>query len=272
MFDLIKDKSFEIQNTKDYILSIQVCLDGFSFLMFNQEEKKIVAYKTTQVLISSENLLSRRLKEWLDEEDLLKNQFKSVRAIIFTNNFALVPIEYSGSEWNRSLTSAVFDRKVHNLFEENKINAPEANLFFPVSQDIRNVLYHFFTKNTEIIHPLTCILNSGIKSKKSIQSFVLATNKFFYLTISRNNRLLFANSFSINHENDLVYNIINAFQQLEIARSETDLVLAGSKAQNAEIKTLLKPYFLNISNLEAEEFISNPEIVYNSLQLYLSLI
>lgn len=271
MFDLIKDKSFEIQKTKDYILSIQVSLDGFSFLLIDPDEKRIVAYKSTPVLISSANLLARRLKEWLEAEELLKNQFKSVRAIIVTESFTLVPDEYSGREWQRNLTSTLFDKKIHNHFTENKINKLEANLIFPVSQEILGVLHHFFNKNIKIIHPITKLLNATFESEKENQAVILSTKKYFYLIIKHNNKLLIANSFPTIHQNDLVYNVLNTFKQLDVARGETDLYFAGSIEQNNEIKTLLKPFFININNLKTEGMISNPEIIYNSLQLYLTI-
>ena len=271
MYYLIKDESFEIQKSKDYILSIQVCLDGFSFLMLNPDKKRIVAYKNNPVLISSYNLVARRLKEWLESEELLKNQFKSVRSFIFTENFTLVPSGYSGSEWHRNLTSALFDKKIHNHFTENKIDKPDANLLFPVSQDIITVLHHFFDKNVEIIHPVTNLLNTSFESKKATQSVILSTKKYFYLVIFNNNKLILANSFPTAHQNDLVYNVVNSFQQLDLTRSETEMFMAGSNDQNAEIKTSLKPFFQNISNLKIEDIVSNPEIIYNSLQLYLAL-
>jgi len=40
MSDFITDGSFEIAKTKNYILSIQVSLDGFSFLIADPVEKK----------------------------------------------------------------------------------------------------------------------------------------------------------------------------------------------------------------------------------------
>jgi len=272
MFNIKKDDSFEIAKTRKYILSIQVSLDGFSFLIVNPDEKRVVAFKSTQLKISSENLLARRLKEWLDTEDLLKNQFKRIRSFIFTENFTLVPEEYFGRERQRNLTSVLFEKKSGNQFVENKIESLNANLFFQVSQDIPNILTQFFNKNVEIIHPVTNMIQAPVESMRRNFSVVLSTKKYFYLAIFRNNQLLLANSFQNSHHNDLVYNVINTFLQLKIARSETQLFLASSAEQNSEIEVLLNPYFENISNLKPEGVIANPEIIDRSIQLYLTII
>jgi hypothetical protein len=81
---------------------------------------------------------------------------------------------------------------------------------------------------------------------------------------------LLANSFLYSHQNDLVYNILNAFQQLETARSETDLIIADVISEGAEIKSLLQPFFENISLLKTDETAINNEVMGNHLLLCLS--
>jgi len=92
----------------------------------------------------------------------------------------------------------------------------------------------------------------------------------FYLIVKRYNKLLLANNFVISHENDLIYNVLNAFHQLETARSETDLFIAGVISDSIEISRILKPYFENISQLKTEELIINTENITNRLLVYLS--
>ena len=271
MFDFITDGSFDIEKTKQYILSIQVSLDGFSFLIIHPSEERIIAFKTTPLKISSENLLSRRLKEWLESEELLKRPFNSVRVFIFTENFTLVPVDYFRSEWHQDLTSILFQENASNKIIENKIGSLNAYLIFPLSSDLIEVLQLFFNNNFEIIHPVTKLLQTPLKSKKRNCAVILSTKKCFLLIVTRNNKLLLANSFQTAHQNDLVYNVLNTFQQLGIARSETELYFADSITKTTEIEDLLKPYFENIGTLETEGLITNPEIINHSLQLYLTL-
>ena len=257
MSDLFKDGSFEIAKTKNYILSIQVCLDGFSFFIFDTNEKRMVAIKNSPLKISSEDLLARRLKEWLETEELLKFQFKSVRIYFYTENFTLVPAEYLGYEKNRNLTSVLFDKKLGTNFIENKIENLNLSLFYPVSQDVLSVLNQFFNKGFEINHAIKNLFQPPVKSVKRYLSIIHTTKKYFYLLIFEGKNLLLANCFQTPHPNDLVYNVINTFQQLEIARSNTELFVSGAIHQNSEINELLKVYFENLSYLNTEVIISN---------------
>lgn len=81
---------------------------------------------------------------------------------------------------------------------------------------------------------------------------------------------MLANTFQVSHQNDLVYNLINTFHQLETARIETDFFVAGVLSDNKEITGLLKPYFENIGPLKTDDLVINPEISNNRLLLYLS--
>ena len=264
MFDFIKFESFDIEKTKQYSLSIQVSLDGFSFLIVHSSEKKVIAYKSVPLKISSENLLARRLKEWFDTEDLLKKPFNSVFAFIFTENFSLVPYEYTVDKLVDNLTTHLFQQDSNNILIENKIDALNAKLIFPLPIDVMNVLQLQFNNNIKIIHPITNLLIYPVESKKRNSVVILTTKKYFYLILTRNSRLILANSFHAEHLNDLVYSVLNTFKQLEIARSETDLYVSGSRNENAEIKNLLKLYFENISDLRISGSITNPEIINQS--------
>ncbi len=260
MSELIKDGSFEIEKTKNYILSIQVCLDGFSFLIVDPDEKKILAIKNSPLKISNDNLLARHLKEWLESEVLLKSTFKVVRVFFYGENFTLIPEEYFGRERQKNLTSVLFDKKLSGNFIENKIENLELTLLFPVPQEIINVLNQFF-KNIEIIHPITNLLERG----KGNESFILSVKNSFYLIVFKNGNLVLASNSQYQHPNDLVYNVINSFQQLDVARKETELYVSLAIDTKTEIESLLKPYFDNISILKTEELIANSDISVRSI-------
>jgi hypothetical protein len=255
MSDFIIDGSFEIANTKNYILSIQVCLDGFSFLMADPEKNQNVALKYVPLKISNESLIARHLKEWIESEDLLKNQFKTVRAYIYTDNFSLIPGPYFGRERLRNLTSVLFDKKSSNNFVETQIESINATLFFPVPPDISSILNQFFGLGYEIIHPVYSLIQKGIERNNTNLALLLSTKKYFYLVVFDNGGLKLANVYQTQHQNDLVYNAINSLQQLGAVRGETGLYIVSAIEGSNEIEILLKPYFENITTLRIEGLI-----------------
>lgn len=270
MFDFITADSFDIEKTNQYKLSIQVSLDGFSFLVEQPSDKKIVACKNTPLNISSENLIARHLKEWIETEELFRNKFNETRVFIFTEKFTLIPDECYSNEYSRDLVSVLFDVDTETL-QVNKIENLNAHLFFPVQKEVIDVLKLFFP-GTKCFHPASAFLRVPLHLNKRNSSVVITFKKHFYLVVNRKNKLLLANSFQFSHQNDLVYNVLNTLQQLETARIETDLFVAGAVSDNDEIVRLLQPYFENIGPLKIDELVLNHEINNNRLLLYLSQI
>jgi hypothetical protein len=264
-----KADSFDFEKTNQYKLSIQVGLDGFSFLAVHPTEKKIVAFKSTPLNISTEKLMARRLKEWLESEDFFKSSFNQVWVFVFTENFTIIPEEYNSKENQQDFASVLFDQNTDFTLIENKIEPLHSRLYFPVQSEIVEVLQLFFS-NAKCFHPVSKFLQIPFHSNKRNSAFIVSMKKYFYLIVKRNNKLLLAGSFLSSHQNDLVYNVLNAFQQLETARSETDLIIADVISDSTEIKSLLQPFFENISMLKTDELVVNPEIIENHLLLYLS--
>jgi hypothetical protein len=272
MFDFIADDSFEIEKTIQYTLSIQVSLDGFSFTVFDKLNKKVVAIKTTPVKISSKSLLVRHLKDWLESESFLKKRFKNVQVFVFTSPFNLVPEEFSEDKLPDNLISFLFQEDANLELYTNKIEILNARLVFSVQSDLIALLDQFFNSNKEILHPVSAFLSNPLKGEKRNLAILISTQKYFYLVIYRNDKLLLANSFQNLHQSDLIYNVLNSFQQLETARSETELFVCDAMNKNTGIEDLLKPYFNHISKLKTDQTIVNNEELNHSLQLYLSTI
>jgi hypothetical protein len=271
MPDFIKADTFDIEKTNQYKLSIQVSLNGFSFLAVQSSEKKIVACKSTPLNISTDKLIARHLKEWLENEEFFRNDFQEVKIFIFTERFTIIPNDCDSDEFSQELVSVLFDLNDEYSVKKNKVDDCNSHLYFPVHNDINEVLQLFFPK-TRCFHPVYAILEIPMQPGKRNSSVIISFAKNFYLIVKKNNKLILANPFQFSHKNDLVYNVINTFQQLETSRMETDLLIDGVFSDNYEISELLKPYFENISSLKTDDLVINPEITNNRLLLYLSQI
>lgn len=269
MFDFITNDSFDINKTKQYNLSIQVSLDGFSFLVIHPVEKKIVACKNMPVQISSEKLIARHLKEWVETESLFLNPFNKVFVYFFSEKFTLIPNEFYSEEHTADLVSSLFGADTDSVILANNIESVNARIYFPVMNEITGMLYYYFPRAI-YIHPVTNILQIPFPSEKLNQSALITFKKNFYLVVKKNNKLLLANSFQFSHPNDLIYIILNTFQQLETSRSETELFISGLFSERTSVTGLLKPYFENITSYRTDELVVNPDFSENRLLLYLS--
>ena len=45
MYDLVNETGFNLEKSQEYILSIQISLDGFSFSVVSPSDNKLLAFK-----------------------------------------------------------------------------------------------------------------------------------------------------------------------------------------------------------------------------------
>lgn len=256
MFDFVKEDSFKLEKTSEYILSIQVSLDGFSFSVTDPAEKKIIAFKKTPIKISDENRITRHFIEWLNSVELFKNDFQKIILIVFSPKFSLIPEELYQSNLKNELPKHLFEVNDEIEIVENYIEKLRARLVFALPKNINQVVQEFFGMY-EIIHPLKLIINNlpHQETDNETAMFLTINTTDFYAVLYKNNNVLLVNNFKIGHSNDVIYFVVNILQQLEISSQQTKIILAQSNAENTEIVDSLRTYFK-----KTEDFKPNIEI------------
>lgn len=250
MFDLTANNFFENKDLNQYKVSIQISLDGFSFLITGENRNEIVAGKNSSVKISSPALTGHHFAEWHSSEPLLKLPFQKVTVYIFEELFTLVPAETDENkveQINRILLGQGNERKHYS----NKTGCG-VNVNFAVHSDLATQVEKVFSE-VEWIHPVAVLLNHLPETDKPNLSLLIRTQNHYFLIIRQRTRLLLANCFAANHSNDLVYQIINTFQQLKVSRNLTQLMIAETSENHRKTSETLTPYFPDISFFPPEK-------------------
>lgn len=260
MYDLVTDKSFDLEKTYEYILSIQVSLNGFSFSILSSAEDKILAFKTIRLKISNSALISRRFKEWLESEEILKKPFKKVRIIVFSKHFTLVPEKYSHNNLKLEIPKLLFEENTDLEVAENVISTLKTRLLFTLPNGLNSIVQQQIGE-CEIIHPVKIILNKLPKTEKENGLVLLFDTNDFYLILFNKSKVILTNSYKIANKNDALYYILTTLKQVSVALSQTELYLTESEYNLSEYKESLQPYFKEIRNLKLTAFLSGLETV-----------
>lgn len=244
MEHFLTDDLFHQENTKEYILSIQVSLGGFSFSVVSASENRLLAWKKIPLTITDGKFLSRRFQEWITQEELLKNEFGEVKFVFDTKEFVPVPEQYFDETANAKYIEVFFDVGSEKEIVANKIENQNAWLLFALPKPLKeNLLARF--PHTEIVHPLkNCIENlpSAEPEKKCLM--ILFSSKYFYTVLVSGQKLLLANSFELNHKNDIIFYTLSVLKQFDIVPSKTDVFIAGELPQGEETIEEIGKYFL----------------------------
>ncbi len=258
MSELVSIDSFDIEKTYEYILSIQVSLDGFSFSVLSQHEDKLLAFKSNQLKISSTSLIPRRFDDWLKSEEFLKKPFKKIRVVVFSQKFTLIPEEYFQDGLKQEIPPLLFGEDDEQEIAENVIGELATRLIFALPKGLNKVISEQIGEY-EIVHPIKIILSNLPETGKENGLILLFDAKNFYVVLHGKNKVLLTNSFKMTHVNDVVYYVLTILKQMEISTSKTDIFIIESVNKLSGIEESLKPYFTEIKELKLISFLSQPK-------------
>ncbi len=260
------DKAFDTNKTNQYRLSIQVSLDGFSFLIFSEDNTNVLAGKNTALKISSPKLVSRHFNDWVNAEPLLKLPYHKVTILIFEEYFTLIPNTIKSGLIAEILTNPNNDR----FLLQNQIESINATLQFGVNNELVDTIKTLFT-NAEWTHPVSVLLNNFPASDKPNTGVLIQSQNQYFIVLKRKNQLLLANSFRAEHSSDLVYFLVNTFRQLGISRNLTHLFVSETMGNHQNLNELTAPYFPLVSGLTTKSGHINLSAGINRGHIYLTL-
>jgi hypothetical protein len=200
--------------------------------------------------ISSNNLLVRRFKEWIESEELTQKPFKKVRLILFSNTFSFVPTQLQHKDFNEDFAHLLYQNASNLQFAENLVKKINAKLLFAIPDGLNHAIKNSLGE-CEIIHPLKLIINGTLKTTETQSVVLLFDENTLQLIVVKDGILLLTNSFKINHTNDVVYFILTALKQLNVTLRKTKLFYSGKSTYLDESLTKLEKYFSTIENLSA---------------------
>ena len=254
MVELIADESYDLNNTIEYNLSIQVSLDGFSFIITDSKNQNLIAFKNELLKISSEGFIARRIEEWIDSLEILKKSYRQVRILFYTNNFTLIPETFYSEEKNGELFDKLFEPVKNRIIKVNTLSTISSKLIFGIQNGLDAELNKRFD-NFSYLHPVEILLQNLPETTNSHEGkiLLLLSSDVLYVLIFKEKNLLIANSYKHFHFNDIVYFILSNLQQCEIDAGEAKLFMTGNLSgdnQN-DIAINLKKYLGSVELLKS---------------------
>lgn len=235
---------------RNLVLSIQVGLNGLSFLVLDLFTKKVELIRDIKFAekITPQQLLKNLIEEF-DNIDLLNENFNKIQVIHDNEVQTLVP-------------SALFEEA--NLSDYLKFNAKIFKNDFITydaitNQEIMSVYVPYVNVNNYIFekfgsfeykHSSTVIIDKVLQIEKNIKEKSLYVNveksNIDILVISSNS-LLFYNKFNYNTKEDFIYFILFTIEQLELNPEKLNCKFLGSILNDDELFKIAYKYIRNVS-------------------------
>lgn len=272
MHELITDQSFSLDRTKEYKLSIQVSLDGFSFSLVRIYDNRLVGLKYIPVKISTEKFIARRFGEWIQSEEIFNHEFAEVQVQYNTGNFTALPGVYYQEEKQNELASMLFEQEMISQVISNYDENSEIQFLFTLPVNLFTEVTNKFG-NCKIVHPASVLAikcTSLFQEDENGALLCFSKNSFILLLFSEN-KLLLANQFNYGHANDLVYYLMAVLNQFKIKPADTKVYLAGEITGKDESEKLLREYFIE-TNFWYPKNPMNTEVFKDNLHRFITLL
>lgn len=243
---------------KNYILSIQVSLDGFSFCIVDEDRNKIIAlHNYTVQQIEDYEGLAKDLGELIDDLDIIKRRFNRVNVLFEGKKASLIPFPLFDE--NQPEPYLKFNHKmVHGeevIFD--KLNSLQAYNVFAIPTCIKELVKAKFI-NYKICHfSSTLIEGLLIKYKNQDlhnQVFVNVRLNYLDVIIIEGAKLVFFNSFKYRTVEDFAYFLIYVLEQQKLNPENINLIMLGEINKGSKYYNILYKYIRNIDFIERNDF------------------
>lgn len=249
------DESFDLNLTKEYSLSIQVSLDGFSFSILDSTRAKVICLYHQDTFTSEPGFHLKKINTIYDEVDLLARPYKNTK-IFFSapDKTTLVPIALFNQDLTEDLYRTTFDAGKNSKILSSLVPEMASYAIYEVDHAVYTLLREK--------HPGTVMQNdivlSGYGNLPGIALLKVRILRKQVAILSLNDHISFYNSYYYEGENDMLYYILGAIKNMDLKPEA--IILDGMVNKRENIYHRLKQYFEHV-----DLTVNNPRIHYSHL-------
>jgi hypothetical protein len=262
MDDLVfVDKVFDLNKTQEYNLSIQICLDGFSFSIHKHNQKCIALSKPFRWTNKSNGEILDLFKEQFRQQSLFSQKYNSIHLLWISKKYTIIPNDFFSETIAYEGFQLCYDLNDSDELKWETISNIDSTFVFSIPKDYLKVITNQFP-STKITHQVIPFINKTLQNHTASSHpsvYVNLEQDFFHIIVPDQNQKHFINSFCYQSETDFVYFILNIFKQQKLNNERSKLVLEGFIDPNENLIPLLKKYlnFVEILEIPREFKIKN---------------
>ena len=247
----MQQKTTNIRNTINNRLSVQVSLNGLSFLVTNPEEEEAIFFieKKLDHSTTPEELLMD-IESIMFKNDVLNASFSEVSVVYSTPVYSLVPAalfdESKASEYLKFNSKILAnDYMAHYVLENFDIVV----VYVP----FMNINNFFFEKygSFSYYHSITIMLEAILKKEKyTLPKMYLHFQKnSFDCIVLKNGELQLCNSYTYKTAEDFIYYTLFCMEQLKLNPENLPVILFGEIEREDENFKIAYSYIRNLEFL-----------------------
>ncbi|MFO8002590.1 MAG: DUF3822 family protein [Marinilabilia sp.] len=243
------DETYDTNITSSYFLSIQACLDGFSFTTLDPVRNKYIQFRHFNFQNVKNDELPALTEKLFEENELLNLPYKKVFVLIPSPYSTLVPSGVfkpgEAGKWLSFTHQIPSGHKV--VYAPMKLS--DAWNVFTVPEEMEKLFRRQYP-DPVFLHQYIPIAETKLAVSRPgtgrNQVIINLHSKYFDLIVLEKNNLKLCNTFEMNGENDLIYFTLFVFEQLQLTPAGTEIQIVGSHPRKNEILDVLNQYIKQV--------------------------
>jgi len=245
------DETLDINSTPSYHLSIQANLDGLIFAILDTVRNKYIALKSYGLTEKpNHNTGFDWYESILQKDEFLLQDYKSVGLIYVGEKSTLVPDPLFNKESISDYTDLNIEIDDYEEVCFNKINRLDTWVLYPFPVKLGNVFQKQFP-NISFFHQSVPFINQLMLNQKNGGSkpevYINLYGSMFEMAVVTSANLKLYNCFPYKNVNDLLYFILNVFNQMKLPADQTKVFLSGKITKQSSLYENLKRYITKLN-------------------------
>ncbi|MBC8005215.1 MAG: DUF3822 family protein, partial [Verrucomicrobia bacterium] len=238
---------FDLNNTPEYHLSIQVGLDGFSFCILDIIRKKYLVLQHIPFVVGKPQFLPKKMEMIFDSQEKLNATYQSVSVTYSTNKATLLPKSFPESDLFIKIASLTNDIGKNEDVGVNGLAGFNQQLIFSYPKEMLTLLNSKFTEFS-FRHKSVPLLASAVEQRNEKKNTLLINfeKQYIRMIVLKGMQMELYNSFYFKNETDFLYYALNICQTLHIDPESDEILIGGYVADDSTYIRQLKKFVSNV--------------------------
>lgn len=240
--------SFDKQLVTSYIMSIQLRLDGLSFLIYDAITNTYIAIGNTDFEQVDTNFAKH--EEYMLRNDIFLYKYKKIIISVDSQVYTMLPISVYDADKADKLLNFIGNNEISkdDKVQVDFVNIAEAAILYHIPQFLYYFLYSQYS-NVSIVHITRPIIESmltkRLTDKKNVVNIVF-DNSRIRIIVAEDNILKQSTFYQSVEVNDVVYIVMNTLEQLQINNNDVQIIISGNVDADNECVKLIKKFAHNV--------------------------
>ena len=233
----IQAKTFNSDLSEEYHLSVQIGLKQLSYCIINSKTKNVEYFNSF--------IVNDDITKIINQEENLRLNFKTSRVLFANFPATLIPNELLLKDNAKKILELSTD--IYEIIQSDKLTNIDASIIYTIPNEMHDIAFTFFPNAKQKAQQSILIEQFSNFENNKENAYLYINDNNLNITIFKNKKLVFNNSFSIESKEDILYFTLFTLEQLKLDTESIKTKIYGDVIKGDEKHQLLYDYIRNIN-------------------------